>query len=172
MRLDLDGRLESLEGGLIVSLGGFNGTEPDQGPDIIRIEWQRSTKARFRLIQPALEHQDLAQSLVDFGGTGDLGGQLQQLHFRLFQIPPIEGCLGTLADLLGTGCLFGGWRIVRVDPCAPAQLHPTVAASRLKDMHLTAIEAPPRMASRPLPWGGLIVSPGPGPPCDPLFQTG
>ena len=28
------------------------------------------------------------------------------------------------------------------------------------------------MASRPLPWGGLIVSLGLGPPCDPFRQTG
>ena len=28
------------------------------------------------------------------------------------------------------------------------------------------------MAGRPLPWGGLIVSLGLGPPCDPFRQTG
>jgi len=55
---------------------------------------------------------------------------------------------------------------------APGQLHPALAASRLNDRHLTAIEAPRRMASRPLPWGGLIVSLGLGPPCDPFRQTG
>src|SRR5271165_2817358 len=55
---------------------------------------------------------------------------------------------------------------------APDQLHPALAASRLNDRHLTAIEAPRRMASRPLPWGGLIVSLGLGPPCDPFRQTG
>src|SRR5271157_5328951 len=55
---------------------------------------------------------------------------------------------------------------------APGQLHPALAASRLNDRHLTAIEAPRRMASRPLPWRGLIVSLGLGPPCDPFRQTG
>lgn len=100
VRLDLDGRLEPLEGRLGVSLGVLDRTEPDQGTHKIRIKLEGFAEARFRLVQPALEHQDLAQPLMDFGGTGNLGGQLQELHLRLFQVAPVNGRLGAFTDLL------------------------------------------------------------------------
>ncbi len=172
VRLDLDGRLEPLEGGLGVSLGVLDRTEPDQGTHKIRIKLEGFAEARFRLVQPALEHQDLAQPLMDFGGTGNLGGQLQELHLRLFQVAPVNGRLGAFTDLLHVPDCSAVGGECGFPRHASDQLHPAMAASRLNDRHLIAIEAPPRMASRPLPWGGPIVSPGPGSPCDPFRQTG
>jgi hypothetical protein len=66
---------------------------------------------------------------MGFGGTGDLSGQLQQLHLRLFQVAPIDGRLGPLADLLGASCLLGGWRVMRI---SPARAMPTASGTGRK----------------------------------------
>ncbi len=129
VRLDLDSRLESLECGLGIALGILDGTQPDQGADKVRIKLERPPEARFGLVQPALKHQDFAQPLMNLGGPGNLGGKLEQLSLRLFQIAPIDGRLGSLADLLGASGLLGGGCVVM---SSPPRTRPTASGTGRK----------------------------------------
>ena len=126
---------------------------PIRARDVIGLELQGPAKAGLGLIQPTLELEDLSQPLMSLGRARGLSHELEQLVPGLFQVLPVDGGLGPLADLLCPGRLLVCGRLLG---SRPAHTIPAASGNCRKQDQGKA----PERDGGPAPHGDLFPSLG------------
>ena len=150
VRLDLDGRLESLERALGVASEGLDPTHADQLRRRSRGQAQRPAVVGLGLDDLVLVFEYAAEALSASGERGVSVVSRVNSAFACSRSPRSRAARA-LADGLGLGGLLGAGGVLPVRPAMLVPLHPETTGSRPRSTLSKAIKAPRRMAIGPLP---------------------